>query len=167
MKTSKLFLGFIFIAIGLSSLFNFPFFHFVVAFFIIYLGIKTLLGNIDERSSLDSPEIKEDILKRVLIFSGINTKIVSSNFKKAQIVIVFGGGEIDLSAVETKQSEIIIEVVEIFGGVKLTIPDDWIVRTDVVGIVGGLDNHTHNKKETVIVTVKGVAVFGGVEIVNK
>jgi len=83
------------------------------------------------------------------------------------LVVVFGGGELDLSQVKTKQKQVTIEVVAIFGGLKIIIPPSWQVKSEGVGILGGFNNQAQlkgSKKTTAI--IEGVAIFGGVDISN-
>src|SRR5690606_30621781 len=62
-----------------------------------------------------------DILDAVSIFGGADQKVFSKNFKGGDVLAVFGGCDLNLSQADF-QDTITIEVVAIFGGVKIIVP---------------------------------------------
>ena len=59
----------------------------------------------------------------------------------------------------------------IFGGAKFIIPEDWDVRIEVSAIFGGFSDKRHIRKDTPRdpskeLIIKGVAIFGGGDIVS-
>lgn len=169
MKSHTL-LGVVIILIGLSILFNFPIFNFLVAFVILWIGVKILTGQSRTFGNLASSTkgtLNEDFLNRVLIFSGIKARVNSQHFEGMELVTIFGGGELDASEAKPKGNKLEIDLVAIFGGIKLRIPKGWSVRSEGVGILGGFNNNTQAPPKTsVTVNLKGAAIFGGVEVVN-
>ena len=163
----RLIIGILIILVGVSFLINFPVFKFAFALFIIWIGIKVLTGNREKFEFQSTGKTEEDEISRILVFSGINRRFLSKNFKGGEVVAIFGGGDIDLSEVDTKEKEITLDVVAIFGGLRVKVPDTWTIKSEGVGIIGGFNNNTKQKeKGTVTATVKGIAIFGGVDIVN-
>lgn len=168
MSQTRLIFGVFIILIGLSVLIDLPVLKILFALFVVWLGMRVIVGReggfIDFR---EKTEAHEDEIKRVLVFTGINKKFVSSDFKGGEIVAVFGGGDIDLSDVKTKQKELTLELTAVFGGLKVKLPSSWSIKSEGVGILGGYDNKTQLKgRKTVDATIKGAAIFGGVEIVS-
>ena len=110
-----------------------------------------------------------DYLDAVNVFSGGKQQIYSKNFKGGDVVSVFGGCELDLTQADFAD-QVAIEVVAIFGGVKLIIPPTWVVESQVSPIFGGLDDsrtiNPVNSEPLKIITIKGVVLFGGVSISN-
>ena len=49
--------------------------------------------------------VNEDFFRRVLVFSGINTKLETENFEGMELVTIFGGGESDDSDDEEKDGD--------------------------------------------------------------
>jgi predicted membrane protein len=167
MKQSRIIIGVLIILIGLNFLFNLNLVRIIIAGFIIWLGLRVIMGSERRFDYSEQTEAEEDKVDRVLVFSGINKKFISSNFQGTNIVAVFGGGEIDLSDVKTKEKEVILEFTAVFGGLKVILPKSWAVKSEGVGIIGGFDNKTKlSGKKTVDVKLKGAAILGGVEIVN-
>jgi hypothetical protein len=55
-----------------------------------------------------------------------------------------------------------------FGGSKLIIPDNWVVKSDMFSIFGGFNDKRTIKPEKAdhknILYLKGAVIFGGIEI---
>ena len=116
-----------------------------------------------------NPEDKHDVLDSVNVFAGSHQNIYSKNFKGGEVIAVFGGCDLNLTQTDFEGS-IVIEVVAIFGGVKIIVPPSWEVKSEVTAVFGGMDDkravgpaNDHPKKTLII---NGVALFGGVEIRN-
>lgn len=111
--------------------------------------------------------LRSNFLKRVLVFSGINAKLASDNFEGMELVCIFGGGELDLTEAATKKKDVDIELVAIFGGMKIRLPKGWNVKSEGTGIIGGFNDRTNpSGKSSTTVHLRGVAIFGGVEVIN-
>jgi predicted membrane protein len=112
---------------------------------------------------------KHDILDSVNVFAGSHQNVYSKNFKGGDVIAIFGGCDLNLTQTDFEGS-IVIDVVAIFGGVKIIVPPSWEVKSEVTAVFGGMDDKravgpaNELLKKTLI--VKGVALFGGVEIRN-
>jgi predicted membrane protein len=110
-----------------------------------------------------------DVIDSVNVFSGAHQNMFSKDFKGGEVVAVFGGCDLNLTQADFKGT-IILDVVAIFGGVKIIIPPTWEVKSEVTAIFGGLDDKRalmpYNGEERKIVIIKGIALFGGVDIRN-
>lgn len=110
-----------------------------------------------------------DELDEVAILGG-GKKIVSApDFKGGKITAIFGGSELDLTSCEIVDGPVIIDLVAIFGGVSLFVPDDWTIKTDVVAILGGFSDSRKPsrllvKDESKVLIIKGFVLLGGGEI---
>lgn len=115
-------------------------------------------------------ESSDGYLNDTSIFSGGVKIIKSTNFKGGTITAIFGGSEFDMRQVELTPGGAVVDVVTIFGGTKFIVPPDWNVVSDAVAILGGISDKRPQKMnpdpkdadKTLI--IKGVAIFGGVEI---
>jgi predicted membrane protein len=124
--------------------------------------------NNDYLDSLNSNiSSSEDYLDTVAIFGGIQKKIVSKNFKGADVVCIFSGAEINLSMADINGT-VVMELVNILGGTSLIIPPHWEVRSEIVSVFGGVEdkrNLTENSNiENKVLILRGTAVFGGIDI---
>jgi predicted membrane protein len=165
--SGRVIIGSLIILIGLGFLFDLNVFRFLIPALLIFFGLRIIFGQRSGFGSLNKSVSKEDEIKRVMIFSGINQKSTAENFRKAELAAIFGGGDLDLSQVKTKTKTVELDLVAVFGGVKVRIPENWSVASEGVGILGGFDDKTSSViKANVKCQIKGVAIFGGVEVVN-
>jgi predicted membrane protein len=124
-----------------------------------YAGIDKNYADID----------KNDIIDSVNIFGGSHHKVYSKNFKGGDVIAVFGGADIDLTQTDF-DGVIKLDLVAIFGGVKIIIPPSWEVKSEVTAIFGGIDDKrtlgVAAAEPRKILIIEGVAMFGGVDIRN-
>jgi len=146
-----------------------------IPFIILMVGFRLLFKSSDKdfvnrlKFRKTPTEISEDRINDIAIFGGTNKQFVSNNFKGGEITAIFGGSEIDLTDCKLASGPQFIDVVCCFGGTTLIVPKEWNIRIDIVPIFGGF---THKGKKTVssvpldenILTIKGLAIFGGGEI---
>jgi predicted membrane protein len=158
-----LIIGVILIIIGLSALFGDFLFKLAFAIILIAIGARILMRN--SWKWRGHSEAQEDYINEVGIFSPLNKNITSNNFRGGKIVAIFSGGEINLSQVKTSHVGVSMEIVAIFGGAKLIVPKDWKVISSGSGIIGGFNNRTQGTGN-VTLHLKGVAIFGGVEVIS-
>jgi len=112
----------------------------------------------------------EDWLDDVAVFGGGDRIINSQQFKGGKITHIFGGSKIDFSRAQLAPGKVYLEVVLIFGGTKLIVPESWDVKMEVTSVFGGFSD---KRVKSMVVTdadrtlvITGTNVFGGGEIVN-
>jgi len=166
MNNYRLLVGLLVVLLGLSFLLELPLFRIAFSFIIIWVGYQIITGQKWQTPNIVPTTVNENSIKRVLIFSGIDQKITSSAFKNAEIIAIFGGGQLNLNEVKTASDSIELNIVAIFGGLKLIVPPSWNIDSEGVGIVGAFNNRTNPRSSKIKVIMKGVAIFGGVEVVT-
>ena len=89
--------------------------------------------------------------------------------RRFQAFAVFGGVEIDLRDATLEDREVTIIANAIFGGVDITVPEGVAVMTSGAGIMGGYEgpNDDGGAPEGPVIHIKGIAVFGGVDVRRK
>jgi hypothetical protein len=110
----------------------------------------------------------QDFLTINSVFSGVNRRVLSKNFKGGNISCVFGGAEIDFLQADI-QGIVVLKIEAVFGGTKLMVPPDWIVVSEIEGIFHGLDDKRMQQQAANVDTgktllLKGSCVFAGIEI---
>lgn len=113
--------------------------------------------------------INEEMLDEIAIFGGGEKKYANQNFRGGRITTVFGGNEIDLTECKLAPGSNVIDVFTMFGGVELQVPSNWKVKQDVIPIFGGFSQSgrkaaIENMDESATLFVKGIVIFGGVEV---
>ena len=110
-----------------------------------------------------------DLLDSVSIFNGIKRNVLSKNFRGGETVSVFGGTEVNLLQADFNKM-VHLESTVIFGGLKLIVPKNWEVRTEVTSILGGVEDKRYSAVEVLpdekILVLTGTVIFGGIDIVS-
>ncbi|MBI2416708.1 MAG: hypothetical protein HYV28_02195 [Ignavibacteriales bacterium] len=111
----------------------------------------------------------KDRLDEVAIFGGGERYVQSDNFVGGNILAVFGGMEIDLTECKLGPGENVLDIVAIFGGCEIRVPQDWKIVIDVVPIFGGFSQKFRRdpnlvQDPTKVLKIKGVVIFGGGEL---
>lgn len=109
----------------------------------------------------------DEAIYSTAIFSGVKKTIVSKNFKGGRAESFFGGTELNFIAADL-QSPQVLEIEQAFGGTKLIVPAHWVVRSEMVSILGGVEdkrkNALPNPDERQTLILRGTTIFGGVDI---
>ncbi|MBW4888734.1 cell wall-active antibiotics response protein [Mucilaginibacter sp. HMF5004] len=108
----------------------------------------------------------DDYLDAISIFAGAKKRVLSKDFKGGEIVNIFGGADIDLTQADIN-GRVIIEVTQVFGGIKLIVPPHWHVTSDMVTLFAGFDDKRMMKSDygsDKILVLKGTSIFAGVDI---
>jgi len=101
-------------------------------------------------------------------FSGVKKTVINKSFKGGQIYNIFGGVDLDLSQSDI-DGIIVIDITQVFGGVKLIVPSHWEVKNEVVSILGGIEDKRRNLSalniaEGKTLIIKGTSAFAGIDI---
>lgn len=108
----------------------------------------------------------DDYLDAVSVFGGTKKTILSKDFKGGEIVNIFGGTELDFTMADINGT-VIIEVVQLFGGIKMVIPPHWQVVADVAAVFAGVDDKRRTNvplSTDKILVIKGTSIFAGIDI---
>ncbi|MFR9674390.1 DUF1707 SHOCT-like domain-containing protein [Streptomyces sp. TR06-5] len=100
----------------------------------------------------------------VAVFSGATRKGRWRVPGRVKAFACFGGVDIDLTRAVFAQREVVIHAVVIFGGVDVRVPENVTLHGRGTGIFGGFDVRSTESPDpgAPVVTVKGLALFGGV-----
>lgn len=108
----------------------------------------------------------EDVVDVTAILGGFDRRITTQNFKGGEVTAIMGGCALDLRG-SSIESEAVINVFAVWGGITLKCPPDWTVVLHGTPIMGGFDEKTapppDNSKRLI---VRGYAIMGGVEVRN-
>lgn len=121
-----------------------------------------------EQEATFTQQSTEGFFESVTVFGENKKQILSKDFKGGESVCVFGGVEINLTQADIN-GRIPLELVQIFGGTKLTVPAHWKVETEeMVSIFGGINDKRHVQNsvtdQSKVLVLKGTTLFGGIDI---
>jgi predicted membrane protein len=145
---------------------------------LVAIGIALLLRH---RDSLHSPKPGEPELNApndnthntfddFVIFGGREVFINSQAFAGGKATSIFGGMEFDLRKANMAPGGAVIDCVSVFGGCGFKIPMDWNVRNEVTTLFGAFTDKrgdTFNERyydPAKTIVIKGVSIFGGIEV---
>ncbi|MBS7563911.1 hypothetical protein KHS38_05795 [Mucilaginibacter sp. Bleaf8] len=113
------------------------------------------------------PPQADDFIDSVTVFGNVKKVVLSKNFRGGDIVNIFGGSELDFSQADIN-GRVILDVTQLFGGVKLIVPPHWQVTSDLAAIFGGIDDKRFNKaipqNADKVLVLKGTSIFAGIDI---
>jgi predicted membrane protein len=91
-------------------------------------------------------------------------KITARNYRGGRIIAFMGGCELDLTQADMENLPAELEIVAIWGGVEIKVPEGWEVTGNILPIMGGADIRTKAAPGGRKLLVNGVVVMAGVEI---
>lgn len=136
----------------------------------IIIGIVFIISRRRGWHSVTSKGVEgDDYVDYVNVFSGGERQVVSENFKGGRISAVFGGMELDLTKAKLAPGRNELEIVFVFGGATIIVPESWYVTIEVTPVLGGFsDSRKLSPGRSVDpgsqLVIKGTVVFGGGEI---
>jgi predicted membrane protein len=127
----------------------------------------TMFGDKRENSA---EAVNEDYIFINNVFAGTEKTFFSKDFKGGEIKNAFGGFEINLMQAEIKDEAVLL-INQQFGGGKLIIPSNWVVKSDISCVFAGVEDkrssinpaHEGNIKTLVL---RGSLFMSGLEIVS-
>jgi len=123
------------------------------------------LGNRPPTDAGARPGTLAQDMNEVAIWSGVNRRVASPAFRRANLTAIMGGVEFDLRQAGAEHGEAVIDVFVIWGGIEIKVPPDWAVSNEITAIMGGAeDQSTGTQQARNRLVVRGVVIMGGVDI---
>ncbi|MEA2338713.1 MAG: hypothetical protein QOE82_2720 [Thermoanaerobaculia bacterium] len=101
----------------------------------------------------------------ILAIFGVRKEAVTSrNYRGGRIIAFMGGCELDLTKADMENGPAELEIVAIWGGVEIKVPEGWEVIGNALPIMGGADIRTKAAPGGRRLIVNGVVIMAGVDI---
>lgn len=104
----------------------------------------------------------------IAVFGGSERKGVWVVPEDFTAFALFGGVELDLRDARYQAPEVRLQLVAVFGGIDVVVPDDVVVVVDGVGVFGGFSQPAGDPGRlpagAPVVRISGLALFGGVDV---
>ena len=98
-------------------------------------------------------------------FSRGNSEITSQQFRGGRVYTVFGSSDVDLRRATIVDEGTTITIITIFGGVRLLVPEDWIVNNQTRAVFSDVvSKRIPPATPRDQLTLSGLCLFGGVEV---
>lgn len=137
-----------------------------VVLVVIGLGlVLKAVGGVKRRGAVRA----DSVVRGVAILGGMERSSAAQDFQGGDLTAVMGGCELDLSQASIENSPAVIDAFAFWGGIDITVPEDWNVVADGWPILGGFEDNTSKRHADPAKTlvVKGMAIMGGVDVNNK
>lgn len=116
------------------------------------LGLRTDNGTTDQA------------LSDLAFWAGIDRRVSSSLFRRADLTAVMGGIQMDFRQAAIN-GEAVIDLFVFMGGVELKVPPDWVVSNQMVAVMGGAqDRSTGPADSKHRLVLRGFVMMGGVGV---
>ena len=118
-----------------------------------------------------APSVANPQFDAFYVFGGSDRRVNTKSFQGARLFAMFGGYKVDFANADIEGDQAVLEANAVFGGGEIRVPEHWLVVLQGTGIFGGYEDKTRHvqtdaSKPTKTLVVRGVAVFGGIEIKN-
>jgi predicted membrane protein len=117
----------------------------------------------------DTGVSNEEHFDATSIFGGVKKNVITKDFKGGDVTSIFGGSEINLTQADINgRAE--LDITTLFGGCKIIVPSNWQVTSDdLTAILGALEDKraimaNPSPDPNKVLVIKGVVMFGGIEI---
>jgi len=136
----------------------------ILAGLFVILKDKLNVGN--DWETFKATDSQDPTYHITAFMSGAKMQNFSPDFRGGELTAVMGGISLDLTKA-SMQTDAVLNVFAMWGGIELRVPPDWTVILQGVPILGGIEDKTippmtQNKK----LHIQGYAIMGGVEIKN-
>lgn len=150
--------------------------------FIIFFGVAILLGIVfrsgrfgkghrrnrwKDHYAPNEQENNDGKINYQFSFSGTEQVVLDPIFKGGNIDVTFGGMELDLRRTSLAEGDTFLYVKSTFGGVKISVPDNWDIEIRSKAVLGGVtDSRDKNveKDRTRKLIIIADSTLGGIEI---
>lgn len=128
---------------------------------------RQLRGIVGSSAADAGPNVSGDAyLDIVTVMSGSQLKVNSQDFTGGDLTVVMAGMELDLRGASLAQGAT-LHVMVAMGGVEIKVPADWSVIYNGTPLLGGVEDKTVPPATPLkLLTITGMVVMGGVEIMN-
>jgi predicted membrane protein len=106
-------------------------------------------------------------LSAMAILGGVSRGNNSRAFRGADLLAIMGGCQLDLRQAAI-HGEAVIDLFAMWGGIEIRVPEDWTVVSQVVPLMGGVEDKTRPPQGATAhrLILRGFAIMGGIEIKN-
>ena len=131
---------------------------------IVTLGVLLSTANTRAGSELDS----NGRFRLTSIVGGRSLDGETTAFEGGEASTFMGGIDLDLREARMAGDEAVIEISVVMGGVRLRVPDGWVVIADVDPVLGGVKNRARwaGAEGEPRLVVRGTILMGGLDISN-
>ena len=107
---------------------------------------------------------QQNLISVTSIFGSSESQVSSQQVRGGRIFALFGGSEIDLRRAALSDGQAAVQVLAIFGSVRLTVPEDWAVNARTGAVLGSIDYRRAGPASSATqLTLSGFSLFGRIK----
>lgn len=138
---------------------------------LVVIGGRIAWRALDGRPRLSrrSPTVEgEGAVRSFAFLSGNEVRITSPEFRGGELGAVMGGVKVDFTRAELAEEGAEIDLMAMWGGIEIVVPESWAVESRVVPLLGAYEDKTRpssvGDRRRLLLT--GTVVMGGIEVKN-
>lgn len=140
----------------------------IVAGLLVVFGVVLLWRGLFSGATSDGPPVEvSDTISALAFMGGYATRCNAPVFRGGDVTAFMGGIELDLRGSQM-QSQAVVDIFVMWGGVDIRVPADWVVELRGMPILGGFEDKTQPTPPTSPkrLIVRGAVIMGGIDIKN-
>ena len=120
------------------------------------------------QTNFNESTTKDDYVESRVVMASAKRTSFSKTFKGGEVTTVFGATELNLMQADMEERAK-LDVSLVFGGVKLIVPANWEVRSELTTVFGSVEDKRAiqpvvGEQQTKLLILTGDTIFGGIEI---
>jgi predicted membrane protein len=109
----------------------------------------------------------DDYISSTSIFGSVKKVVLSKDFKGGDVVNAFGGCELDFTKADI-HGRVMLDVTQLFGGLKLIVPAHWQVTSELTAVFAGIDDkripNPGGQSTDKVLVLSGTSIFAGIDV---
>jgi len=123
------------------------------------------LGIVARAFGFQTPKLTGESSSTTWAMLGVRKeKVTTRNYAGGRIIAFMGGCELDLTKADMENGPAELEIVVVWGGIEIKVPEGWEVIGNTVPIMGGAEIKTKAAPGGRRLIVNGLAIMAGIEI---
>ncbi|HEY2582606.1 MAG TPA: LiaF domain-containing protein [Mucilaginibacter sp.] len=109
----------------------------------------------------------DDVVSTTVFFGEVKKSILSKNFRGGTVTNVFGRTTLDFSKADIN-GLVVIYMTQFFSEVRIRVPENWHVVTDVSNVFVVVDDkrrNTANIDKSKVLVLNGTGIFANIKII--
>jgi hypothetical protein len=134
--------------------------------FLIVAGVLVVMRSVHRPADGAGDSDDAPYPRPFAFMGGVTRRLHSQDLRGAEATAILGGVVLDFRNARPVEKTITVDVVAVWGGVEITVPEDWTVASEVTTILGGLEDATRAPEHDPVahLVVRGLAMMGGVSV---
>ena len=147
----------------------------ILPMLLVLVGLRVVLRSFGIGGRRRTEDRDGDAVHRVRAFallSGVKRQVESQALEGGDLTALLGACEVDFRGSVLAGGKAEVDVLAMWGGVDITVPEDWDVSLEVMPVMGGVEDKTTSSSRGPVragaerphLAVKGFVLMGGVEV---